>query len=141
MAVPPNLTRNQRLVLARLATAGRALTAYDILDAVRAEGLRAPVQVYRALEKLRGEGLVHRIESLNAFVACAHFHPRHEDSVAFAICERCGTVSEFPVPAAARALRTRTKRSGFVTERTTVELHGRCAACAACAGDGREARA
>lgn len=138
MAVPPNLTRNQRLVLARLATGGRALTAYDILDAVRAEGLRAPVQVYRALEKLRGEGLVHRIESLNAFVACAHFHPRHEDSVAFAICERCGTVSEFPVLAAARALRTWTKRSGFVTEHTTIELHGRCAACAACAGDGRE---
>lgn len=138
MAVRPTLTRNQRLVLARLAKAGRALTAYDILDAVRAQGLRAPVQVYRALEKLRGEGLVHRIESLNAFVACAHLRRRHEDSVAFAICETCGTVSEFAVLATARALRTRTGRSGFVTERTTVELRGRCAACA---GKGSEAGA
>ncbi len=72
---PRKLTRNQQLVLDRLAASPAALTAYDLLDQLRPAGLRAPVQVYRALETLGQRGLIHRIESLNAYVACCgHEH-------------------------------------------------------------------
>lgn len=129
------LTKNQAAVLACLERAAKALTAYDILDAVRAEGIRAPVQVYRALERLIELSLVHRIESMNAFVACAHGHGNgdhdhsHTGTVAFAICDDCGAVSEIPVPKAARTLGALAGDTGFVTEKTVVELRGHCAPC------------
>ncbi len=129
------LTRNQAAVLGCLESSARALTAYDILDAVRADGIRAPVQVYRALERLIELSLAHRIESMNAFVACAHEHGegahshKHTGTVAFAICDDCGVVSEIPVPRAAKTLGALAGDSGFVTEKTVVELRGHCAPC------------
>src|SRR3546814_12109589 len=66
------MTHNQSLVLEVLRTEGRAMTAYQILDVLRDHGLRAPVQVYRALESLLEREEAHRIESLTAFVACRH---------------------------------------------------------------------
>src|SRR5665647_1791430 len=86
------LTRNQHLVLDALTGAEAPLSAYGILDQVRAEGIRAPLQVYRALEKLQQMGLAHRLESLNAFIACAHAHDHPGGITAFAICEGCGRV-------------------------------------------------
>lgn len=122
------LTRNQQLVLDRLAASNAALTAYDLLDLLRAEGLRAPVQVYRALETLGQRGLIHRIESLNAFIACcAH---DHQAAAGFAICDDCGEVAEFAFPASEEGLKSVAGESGFETRHMTVELHGRCAACA-----------
>mgnify|MGYP001216880941 CR=1 FL=1 len=128
------LTANQLAVLKTLEKSGRAMTAYDILDDVRDKGMRAPVQVYRALERLMEGGLVHRIESMNAFIACAHGHEGdqdhgHSEAVAFAICDDCGDVSEIPVPRAAKTIGAITGDSGFVTERTVVELRGHCAPC------------
>src|SRR3546814_18095535 len=69
------MTHNQSLVLEVLRTEGRAMTAYQILDVLRDHGLRAPVQVYRALESLLEREGAHRIASLNAFVACRPRHP------------------------------------------------------------------
>ncbi len=125
------LTRNQQLVLDRLQASAKAMTAYELLDALRDEGLRAPVQVYRALETLGQRDLVHRIESLNAFVACSHHDAAHEHETAagFAICDDCGGVAEFSLPAEER-LRSEADRAGFETRHITVELHGRCAHCA-----------
>lgn len=128
------LTANQLAVLKTLEKSGRAMTAYDILDDVRDKGMRAPVQVYRALERLMEGGHVHRIESMNAFIACAHGHEGdqdhgHSEAVAFAICDDCGDVSEIPVPRAAKTIDAITGDSGFVTERTVVELRGHCAPC------------
>ncbi|WP_193369450.1 Fur family transcriptional regulator [Pelagibius marinus] len=125
------LTRNQQLVLERLQASGKAMTAYELLDALRGEGLRAPVQVYRALETLGQRELVHRIESLNAFVACCHHDRAHEADAAagFAICDDCGEVAEFSLPSEER-LSAEVGRNGFQTRRMTVELHGRCAHCA-----------
>ncbi len=131
----PELTRNQQLVLTCLEKAAGAMTAYDILDRVRAKGIRAPVQVYRALERLMELSLVHRIESMNAFVACAHGHAGedrehgHSGTVAFAICDDCGQVSEIEVPKAAKTFGALAGDSGFVTERAVVELRGHCHAC------------
>ena len=134
MSNQKQLTKNQQAVFACLQKAGRAMTAYDILDQVRDQGIRAPVQVYRALEHLQESSAVHRIESMNAFVACAHGHAddegeHHHGTIAFAICDDCGQVNEIPVPKAARTIGALAGNSGFVTERTVVELRGHCAPC------------
>jgi len=122
------LTRNQGLVHAHLVAAGCAKSAYDLLYALRGDGLRAPVQVYRALEKLTESGLVHRIESLNAYVACDR--AKHDSAVAFAICEACGAVSEFTLPEALEPLGGWAEQKKFRTRQTTIELAGLCRACA-----------
>ncbi len=94
-----DLTRNQTLVFNVLSKADGPLSAYTILDQLRDDGFRAPLQVYRALEKLLEFGMVHRLESLNAFVACAHPQCHQHGLIAFAICEQCGQVTEFSDPA------------------------------------------
>jgi Fur family zinc uptake transcriptional regulator len=121
------LTRNQQLVLDRLNHAGRAMTAYELLDELRDAGLRAPVQIYRALDALGKDERVHRIETLNAFVACRHLD--HTETAAFAICDDCRQIWEFSLPAEA-GLTAVADSKGFETHHTTVELHGRCAHCA-----------
>lgn len=123
------LTRNQEAVLRTLQESGKALGAYQILGDLQGDGLSAPPQVYRALDRLCADGLVHRIESLNAFVACGGH--RHDDDVGFAICEKCASVSELPLDAIEAEMRTRTDRFGFEIRRTRVELIGLCAECRA----------
>ncbi|HUS95399.1 MAG TPA: transcriptional repressor, partial [Hyphomicrobiaceae bacterium] len=83
------------MVIDALKDAGRPLSAYQILDAedVRSKGLKAPLTIYRALERLVACGLVHRVESLNAFVACKD--EPHAEPAAFMICERCRCTIEF----------------------------------------------
>ena len=126
-----DLTRNQELVLGALAHAGAPLSAYDILDRLRGDGLRAPLQIYRALEKLTGRGLAHRLESLNAFVACADAKCHHTaGTIAFAICEKCGRVDEFADDNLEARLTEWSGANGFVPSRTTIELRGLCRDCA-----------
>jgi Fur family transcriptional regulator, zinc uptake regulator len=124
------LTRNQALVLSALEKAGQPQSAYTILDQLRDEGLRAPLQIYRALEKLLEMGLVHRLESINSFVACSHPHSHAHGSAAFAICERCGRVDEFSDQTVQARLAHWSSENGFRPRRTTVEIRGECAACA-----------
>lgn len=126
-----DLTRNQSLVLDTLTQAEGPLSAYTILDRLRAKGFRAPLQVYRALEKLLGFGLVHRLESLNAFVACAHPHCHAQGLIAFAICEDCGQVDEFSDQVVRERLGAWTADHGFKAEKTTIEIRGHCAECQA----------
>ena len=64
------MTRNEEMVYRLLCAADRPLSAYNILDGLRDDGFKAPLQVYRALSKLIDRGAVHRIESVNGFVAC-----------------------------------------------------------------------
>lgn len=126
----PTLTKNQKLVFGSLSESDGPLTAYAILDLLRDSGFRAPLQVYRALDKLVEYGLVHRLESLNAFVACSHKGCSGHGTAAFAICEKCGLVSEFTPEKAIEALRAWTRDEGFHLSRTTIELRGTCRACA-----------
>ncbi|WP_428642556.1 Fur family transcriptional regulator [Roseibium sp.] len=127
----PDLTKNQALVFGSLSEAGGPLTAYAILDLLRGSGFRAPLQVYRALDKLVEYGMVHRLESLNAFVACSHKGCSGHGTAAFAICEECGDVSEFTPQEAIRLLKAWTEEQGFRLARTTIELRGTCKACQA----------
>lgn len=127
------LTKNQKLVFTALERAGTPLSAYQILDQLRDEGFRAPLQVYRALDQLRGFGIVHRLESMNAFVACAHADGHiHNDGepIGFTICERCGVVCEIHDADFRAFVDGISARSGFRPEKTTVEIRGLCASCA-----------
>lgn len=123
------LTKNQSLVFSALNAAAGPLTAYSILDQLRAEGFKAPLQVYRALDKLQEAGLVHRLESLNAFVACCQPECGAHENAAFAICEDCGNVEEFASKDAARLFRDWAEEKKFRLVKTTIELRGQCASC------------
>lgn len=125
-----DLTRNQELVLGALAHSQGPLSAYDILDRLREDGLKAPLQVYRALDKLMERGLAHRLESLNAFVACADTHCHRSGLIAFAICAQCGKVDEFADAVIEERLGDWAAAKGFVVERTIMEIRGKCEACA-----------
>lgn len=129
MKPPPALTRNQSLVLEALADAASPLSAYGILDRVRPNGLRAPPQVYRALDKLLERGLVHRLESLNAFVACRRNHVRARGLVAFGICEDCGRVWEFEDETISGRLALWAAGQQFTAKATTIEIRGLCRGC------------
>lgn len=124
------LTRNQDLVMRALAEAEAPLSAYTILDRLRDQGLRAPLQVYRALDKLTKFGLVHRLESLNAFVACAHPHGHEQELIAFAICQTCGKVEEFSDDVVKERLDGWARSHRFRAAKTTIEIRGDCGGCA-----------
>ncbi|MCR4266113.1 Fur family transcriptional regulator [Nitratireductor sp. ZSWI3] len=126
----PDLTRNQNLVMKALSSAEAPLSAYTILDRLRSDGLRAPLQVYRALDKLTEMGLVHRLESLNAFVACAHPHCHEQELIAFAICENCGKVEEFSDDTVKERLEGWARTHRFKAAKTTIEIRGDCGGCA-----------
>lgn len=124
------LTANQQRVLATLQQADSPLSAYALLDLLRGQGLSAPTQVYRALERLTAHGLVHRLETLNAYVSCAHSCGCQRGFKAFAICDDCGHVDEFNDEDLGRCLGRWMKNNAFSLRNSSIELHGRCAACA-----------
>lgn len=128
-----DLTKNQTLVLKALTSSEGPASAYSLLDRLREHGFRAPLQVYRALEKLIEYGLVHRLESLNSFVACAHphdhVHGQRHGLIAFAICDNCGQVDEFLDSAVENRLTGWAREHSFKLAKTTIELRGTCANC------------
>ncbi len=125
------LTPIRRRVLSILGSGHRPLGAYEVMDRLAADGPRpAPITVYRALDFLLEQGLVHRIASRNAFTACVRHHDAAE-SVIFLICERCGTVGEAPSAAVSDALASAARRAGFVPKTPIIEVTGLCAHCRA----------
>jgi Fur family transcriptional regulator, zinc uptake regulator len=124
------LPTNHEQVLRALRAAKAPMTAYELLDAVRPSGISGPPTIYRALTRLIGEGAVHRLESINAYVACMEPEHRHAQA-AFTICNDCGRVEELPGAKLTRLLREIAANQGFRVETATVELRGHCAACVA----------
>jgi len=122
-------SRNETLVFEFLEAAGKPASAYEILDALREDGLRAPLQVYRALSKLIESGTVHRIESLNAFVACKHQECGGNEVSIFMLCERCDNVTEAVDTSTAAALAALCAARNFNGTRQMIELAGVCTAC------------
>ena len=119
------LNANDEKVLGALSKQLKPMSAYDILDAVKGTAVKAPVQVYRSLEKLMGSGQVHRVETLNAFVVCGCKHI--DTAPGFFVCTGCGDVSEFDSREALGTLAALT--SGYRIERISVELSGTCPGC------------
>ncbi|MFT5870771.1 MAG: Fur family zinc uptake transcriptional regulator [Paracoccaceae bacterium] len=118
----------RRKVLEILLQDHHALGAYTILDRLREDGFGSqPPVAYRALDFLVTNGLAHKIERLNAFIACVH--PSHPHTPAFMICRLCNTVAEAQSSPARGALGDAARATGFRIERTVVEASGVCPSC------------
>lgn len=107
----------------------KPLSAYQILEDLRGEGVSAAMTVYRALDQLVASGRVHRIESLNAFTVCCD--PSHTDTPVFEICEVCGGVTEHLKTGLTRDITALSTHSGFKPKHSVIEIRGRCGACQA----------
>ena len=121
------LTKNQALVYEALNQASKPVGAYDLLDQLKAHGLKAPLQIYRALDRLIDLKVVHRLESLNAWTTCCDAN--HDSAPIFVICDDCGDVKEHIDTNVSRSIENISKKSGFTAERPIVEIHGRCGDC------------
>ena len=133
------LTPIRRKVLGALLASHKPLGAYEIIDRLGPKGTRggtrqgtrpAPITAYRALEFLRENGLVHRIESRNAFIACVHNHAAGA-LVVFLICERCGTVGEASSAEVTSTLTSAARAAGFTPKSPVIEISGVCTHCRA----------
>jgi len=125
------LTPTRRRVLAALLGSHKPLGAYEIIERLAPRGPRpAPITAYRALDFLRENGLVHRIESRNAFIACVHNHVDGE-LVVFMICERCDAVGEASSPDVATTLTAAARGAGFTPRSPVIEIGGICSHCRA----------
>lgn len=120
---------NDEMVFTILSKSDRPLTAYDLLRRLAAKGVSGPPTVYRALDRLIQRGLAHRLESLNAFVACAR--PHHRTSAIFTICRTCGTTAEFSDAKLAPQISDLARRIRFHAEHSVLEIRGECANCQA----------
>lgn len=122
------LTKLRRRVLELVWASHAPVKAYDLLDQLKAEHeSAAPPTVYRALDFLVGEGLIHRIESLNAFIGCGGPEEAHQGQ--FLICRECGQTAELSDPDITALLREKAARLGFQLDQTTIEMSGRCPRC------------
>jgi Fur family zinc uptake transcriptional regulator len=125
------LTPMRRRVLEALLSSHVPLGAYELIDRLSVRGRRlAPVTIYRALDFLRTQGFVHRIESRNAFIACVASHDTG-DPVVFLICEKCGAVGEAASAAVADTVRSASRAAGFTPKTPVIEISGICAHCKA----------
>ena len=124
------LTDMRRRVLELVWQSHAPIGAYQILEHLAiGRGRVAPPTVYRALDFLSREGLVHRIDRLNAYVGCSAPQAAHQ--AYFLICSTCGDAAEFHDPGLAAAISGCAQRSGFELAAATVELAGLCARCRA----------
>ncbi len=133
-----SLTALRGQVLRLVLEAGQPIGAYALLEKLKGErGPSAPPTVYRALDFLLEQGLIHKLERLNAFLPCVEPHQPCADGCAhdhphqFLICTRCGRTSEIADHGVAHALEKAAARLGFRPARATVEVEGLCAACGA----------
>ena len=122
------LTPVRRRVLELVWNGHKPRGAYDILNDLATDGRRpAPLTVYRALDFLVEQGLVHRLESLNAFIGCPHPGGGHASQ--FLVCERCDTATEINDPAVTAAISQSAEAMGFQVGRQIVEVSGICPKC------------
>ena len=122
------LTGQRRDILSCVAQGHSAVGAYDIIERMAEKGARpAPITVYRALDFLLAHGLVHKIESRNAFVACSHSH--EGQPAALLICETCGIVAELDAPEIFERINEKAAAQNFTPNHTLIEMSGICSAC------------
>ena len=124
------LTNIRQQVLEIIWEYHQPIGAYDILQKLQERGYKpAPPTAYRALEFLRSAQLIHRIESLNAYIGCPSSGTKHQCQ--FYICTACGHIAEVSNSEVAKALSTGAKELGFVSHQPVIEVHGLCQSCQA----------
>ena len=123
------LTKNQQIVLDFVEKSSEPLKAYSILFNVQKKGLKAPLQVYRALDKLVEIGKIHKIESRNAFVACKNSSCQVSKATAFSICESCEKVTEINNSKLSKYLNNFQDNSGMKYSKYNLEFFGLCKKC------------
>ena len=123
------LSKNQQIVLSIIEKAKSPLKAYSILYNVQKRGINAPLQVYRALEKLIEIGKIHKIESKNAFIACKNSDCEISKATAFSICEKCEVVDEVSDVKLSNYLSKFNDKKGMKFKRFNLEFFGLCKRC------------
>ena len=124
------LTKLRRRVLELVWSSHEPVKAYDLLDKLRTEHAgSAPPTVYRALDFLQAEGMVHKIKSLNAYVGCGQPDNKHISQ--FFICHECGAVAEMDDPEIRQLLSEKAQDLGFLIDHEMIEIKGLCTVCAA----------
>ncbi len=122
------LTPLRRRVLELMAAEDKPVKAYDLLDRLReSHDGAAPPTIYRALDFLHGNGFIHKLESVNAFVSC--HHPAEAHQVPFLICDVCSSAFEVCDERVAQLISTQAESMGFRPQAQTLEVHGVCRAC------------
>ncbi len=125
---PAGLSKNEILVWRTLAAGDDPLKAYEILDQLKDQGVRAPMTVYRALDGLEAKGHIHKIDGMNAFVLCNHEGPHVVQS--FLVCEKCSTVEELDVLAVEAGIMAAVRAANFDMSNARLEIKGDCRNCA-----------
>ena len=123
------LTNNQQTVLDLLEKSKEPLKAYAILYDMQKKGIKAPLQVYRALDKLIEIGKVHKIESRNSYIACEHKNCNSSTSTSFLICETCDQVSEFTQKNLSSYFAKQSEQADFKYTKHNLEIYGVCKDC------------
>lgn len=123
------LTKIRKKVLELLLERKEPAKAYDLLQQLDGEGAAKPPTIYRALDFLLEMGLAHKIESLNAYVACGHWGHKH--TAVFLICDKCQEISELHAHKTHDALDSEVSETGFDATSSVIEVHGNCIKCAA----------
>ena len=123
------LTNNQQTVLDLLEKSKEPLKAYAILFDIQKKGIKAPLQVYRALDKLIEIGKVHKIESKNSYIACHHSECNSEKSTSFLICKDCDFVIELEKNNFSSYFSKLGKEFNFKPSDHNLEIYGSCNSC------------
>ena len=122
------LTAIRHKVLELIWESHKAVKAYELLDRLKPlQQAAKPATVYRALDFLIEQGLIHRVESLNAFVGCRCSGHQHEQLLL--ICKHCNEVEERSAPEVMLALSQEFKQADFMVHSKAIEVHGICAKC------------
>ena len=123
------LTNNQKTVLDLLEKSKEPLKAYAILFDIQKKGIKAPLQVYRALDKLIEIGKVHKIESKNSYIACEHKNCDSSTSTSFLICETCDQVTELKKKNLSEYFAKQSVQANFKYTKHNLEIYGVCKDC------------
>lgn len=111
-----------------IAASKKPMTAYDVLDALSKHLQKPqPPTAYRALEFLQKHGFIHRIESLNSYIACCENHKHHGSQ--FMVCNSCGAAEEIHLCSIPKTLQEQTDKNRFTPSHWNVEIHGKCGKC------------
>ena len=124
-----NLSKNQQIIFDLIDKSSEPLKAYSILFNVQKKGIKAPLQVYRALDKLVAIGKIHKIESRNAFIACQNSSCQISKATAFSICESCEQVSEISNTKLSKYLSNFVDEAGMKYSKYNLEFFGLCKKC------------